>query len=260
MSNLGGVDPNSASANDMIRNKNQVGAQNLETDKKTREESTSTPPQESYIPAPKSMEQVEIQVPMLVPKFFTEPGPDGKKVIDAFTPQQLAPGVMGYMPPGAIVTTAQEVQDFKKQVQEETLPPGMKPVLADSLDAKKVDVGMKLASRLLQTAGGFAAYSMTGGPMGMSIPIGIAAPLAAAGGILGVVDGVTQIKEGLNHKQYMQQLKASGVEETVFPIIMKQDASGKEIGKTLVNAPVMRKKGETIEYQAMNVPLDAVIA
>lgn len=156
---------------------------------------------------------VEFTVPVRVPKEMTVPDKDGKTPLDEYEVQLV--------PKDAIVTNQGEVQELVQKVKEETLPPGTRPELVDSSAGMKVGKVKTVVGQLGQMAGGFGNLQLMG-----SNPAAWAAPAAIAGGAIGFVMSMDNLKKAYDSKQYYESLKAQGKQFIQVPI---QTRDGKVI-------------------------------
>lgn len=168
----------------------------------------TTQPEKQEAPPPEIADSVQINVPIAIPKEMMVPGKDGKRPIDDFEVQLI--------PKGAVVTNQGEIQDLVAQVREQTLPEGMKADVADSPAGIKVAKGKQVVGQLAQMAGGFGLMNLMG-----SNPASWAGPAAIAGGVIGGVNALDQLKKGFDMKAYYEGMKAKGQETIQIPVQQK---------------------------------------
>lgn len=164
-------------------------------------------------------EMVELQVPLSIPKSMLTPGADGKKPIEDFAIQLVRND--------AIVTNQQEidtlVDSVKKQTAQEAVPDGMTVKIADSKEGKLAGKAKGAVNGLAQSVGSLASWNLAAGSSA-----GWAGPAAIAGGAIGTVTGLENMKAGWDLKGYYQNLKAQG-QETVHVPVKQSDGTVQNI-------------------------------
>lgn len=174
---------------------------------------------------------VNVPVTLAVPIELVTPDADGNIPLSQYTPD--------LRPPNAIYTTQEHIQELVETVKKQALPPGTHAEIDTSPAGHKVEVGQKTFGKVMNSVGGLATYSLAREGASLTLPVGIATPIALVAGGLNIYTGLEQAKDSLNLKGYYEGLKKEGVD--VLPM----------------QVPVKTKEG--VQMQQVEVPIDRLI-
>jgi hypothetical protein len=152
-----------------------------------------------------TLDMVQINVPVTIPKNMMVPDKEGKREIDNFDVQLV--------PKGSVITSQDEIQTLVKNVKEQTLPPGMVPQIPDSPAGDKINKIKGIANMATMWGGGIANMNLMG-----SSPASWAGPVASVAGVMGAISGLDSTKKALDVKHFLKGLKAQGKEFWQEPV------------------------------------------